>query len=607
MLTTPANTTLTSTTSPPPGWWRSRWRRLNFEFRAWVLRGCRHLRDLRDLQDLRGGLRGGTRPAAPSRPRVDDAPTERWPHPWATRITRLWTQRDAEERPLVAGKVHNLRVAAQRLDGVVLPAGQLFGFWSLVGRPVRSRGFVAGRELREGCLVASIGGGLCQLSNALYAVALDAGAEIVERHAHSQTVPGSQAEAGRDATVFWNYLDLRWRLPVAVQIEAWLDAERLVVRLRGLAPRDVPLPGKRESGSAEPRTPEPRTPHAHPLPPVSTTPGDCARCVNTRCVERTRADAALSPASPRHAQVLWARPWPEFRTWLATRALALPVREPGSWRVVWQRVVARIVMRFPAKRQAAWLKRADAQARAWAQTLPPEVSELVVPLDLLPGLATAGALQGRRYRVLMTRPPLQMLHAQLDTGAAQSSATSWHEYRASPARVAREWAALRGADALVTPHAALADQLRAALPVAVERLPWATPARSAPSLPKVSGSRLLFPASALARKGFDEVAAACRATGWSLSVLGRAQQLPTATTALDCHFADPQDPWREVAAVVLPAWVEQQPRWLLQALARGLPVVATAACGLAPGTPGWIEVPAGDPPALTRALQRLRA
>ena len=68
-----------------------------------------------------------------------------------------------------------------------------------------------GRELREGCLVPSIGGGLCQLSNALYDAALRAGLQVVERHRHTQVVPGSLAESDRDATVFWNYRDLRLR------------------------------------------------------------------------------------------------------------------------------------------------------------------------------------------------------------------------------------------------------------------------------------------------------------------------------------------------------------------------------------------------------------
>ncbi|MEJ0000966.1 MAG: VanW family protein [Verrucomicrobiota bacterium] len=67
-------------------------------------------------------------------------------------------QSQAEVR-LVAGKVHNLMMAAALLNGTVVPAGEIFSFWSVVGRPTRGRGFVEGRELREGCLVASVGGG----------------------------------------------------------------------------------------------------------------------------------------------------------------------------------------------------------------------------------------------------------------------------------------------------------------------------------------------------------------------------------------------------------------------------------------------------------------
>src|SRR5688572_17180759 len=104
----------------------------------------------------------------------------------AESVTRLWTQDDAHEWRLTAGKVQNLRVAARALDGLVLPAHAVFSFWAALGRPLAWKGYVPGRELREGCLVASVGGGLCQLSNALYAVALQAGARIVERHAHSR-------------------------------------------------------------------------------------------------------------------------------------------------------------------------------------------------------------------------------------------------------------------------------------------------------------------------------------------------------------------------------------------------------------------------------------
>ncbi|MGH7002778.1 MAG: VanW family protein, partial [Alphaproteobacteria bacterium] len=97
--------------------------------------------------------------------------------------TKLWTEANDAERPLLVGKIHNLRVALRRIDGVEIPAGRIFSFWAHIGRPTRRRGFTAGRELREGCVIPSVGGGLCQLSNALYDAALKAGFEIVERRA----------------------------------------------------------------------------------------------------------------------------------------------------------------------------------------------------------------------------------------------------------------------------------------------------------------------------------------------------------------------------------------------------------------------------------------
>src|SRR5262245_37715670 len=52
--------------------------------------------------------------------------------------------------------------------------------------------------------------------------------------AHSCRLPGSQAALGRDATIFWNYVDLRFRPPVDCQLEVALDRDRLTVALRSL-------------------------------------------------------------------------------------------------------------------------------------------------------------------------------------------------------------------------------------------------------------------------------------------------------------------------------------------------------------------------------------
>jgi vancomycin resistance protein YoaR len=152
--------------------------------------------------------------------------------------TRLWAEGDDAEKYLLAGKVHNLRLALHRLNGAEIPAGGVFSFWAQIGRASRWKGYVAGRELREGCIIPSIGGGLCQLSNALYDTALKAGLEIIERHAHTLIIPGSLAESGRDATVFWNYVDLRFRSSSPFRIEATMDANLLTVRFRSSVNQD---------------------------------------------------------------------------------------------------------------------------------------------------------------------------------------------------------------------------------------------------------------------------------------------------------------------------------------------------------------------------------
>jgi len=135
------------------------------------------------------------------------------------------------ERVLQAGKVQNLRIAARRVDGSQISRGQTFSFWKQVGWPGRIRGYERGRELRQGCLIPTSGGGLCQLSNALYDCALKSACTIEERHAHTQIVPGSMADMNRDATVFWNYVDLRFRSNHDLTVHVDLTAHELIVRM----------------------------------------------------------------------------------------------------------------------------------------------------------------------------------------------------------------------------------------------------------------------------------------------------------------------------------------------------------------------------------------
>lgn len=149
-------------------------------------------------------------------------------------VSPLFTVTDPREQELEAGKIHNLRTATLALDRLSIPARQTFSFWRQVGRPVKARGYVVGRELRAGCLIPTLGGGICQLSNALHRVALMAGCRIDERHRHSAVVDGLVFDPGTDATVYWNYVDLRFTAPRAMLLQVEVTASDLHVRLLAL-------------------------------------------------------------------------------------------------------------------------------------------------------------------------------------------------------------------------------------------------------------------------------------------------------------------------------------------------------------------------------------
>lgn len=521
----------------------------------------------------------------------------------AERRSALWTATDPGEWPLEDGKVENLRIAARKLDGLEFPAGATFSFWAQIGRPTRGQGFVDGREIREGCIVPAVAGGICQLSNALYEAALAAGLEIVERHPHSRIVPGSQAALGKDATVFWNYVDLRLRSDRPLRYEVHLTADELVVRLRGGAPRHRHLTVLQDS---------PREHLEH----------DCHTCGQDECFRSAPPTAAQRSARERAAFLVDER-WPEFdRHIQATRKpgdlLLLPLdgnrlRRPRyAWSTAHLETVqhpraallralhSRRLAAQGAARQRVLLAGDDRLAEAMAKSLPPPVRRLVVAQNLLPALWRSGALGGRRFEVLLTRLPLAELHARLDRAAAANPRSpTLADFRGEPWRVAAERAALAAAERVLTPHAELA----ALFPGRAERLPWAVPAARHEPVPRVISGKptLAFPASTVGRKGAWELREALRGLGVDVHLWVAGRPLEGDEFWRGHDVSEGTAPPARPDLVVLPAHVEHQPRALLSALARGIPVIASSACGLG-DLPGVTTVPAGDVAALRAAL-----
>ena len=192
----------------------------------------------------------------------------------------IWFETEAaSEKRLQFGKVQNLRVSAALFNGTEVPGHAVWSFWRQLKRTTARRGFAVGRELREGCLIPTLGGGLCQLSGAIYNAALEAGLEIVERHAHSHPGVGNLAAVGRDATVFWNYVDLRLRAPFPWRLEVELTQTRLVVRIR--SKKNVSAPAATKTGRA--------------MLTTAPQPGSCASCGVAACFRHLKHDTDENP------------------------------------------------------------------------------------------------------------------------------------------------------------------------------------------------------------------------------------------------------------------------------------------------------------------------
>ena len=117
-------------------------------------------------------------------------------------------------------KAANIRLAAQRLNGVVVPPGGTFSFNDEVGPTTLDAGFEWGFGIEASAggarTVPSVAGGICQVATTLFQRVFWSGFPLVERHYHLYWIPAytSRGLVGLDATVDEDSgLDLRWSNP----------------------------------------------------------------------------------------------------------------------------------------------------------------------------------------------------------------------------------------------------------------------------------------------------------------------------------------------------------------------------------------------------------
>lgn len=133
-------------------------------------------------------------------------------------------------------RVHNMRLAASRIDGTLLPPGKSLSLNQAIGERTQQHGFRTAPVFENRMVVPGIGGGVSQVTGTLFNAALLAGLSIEEYVPHSMPVP--YLPPGRDATLAWDQNDLKIKNTTGapVYIAYHLSGNRLTATVYGKKP-----------------------------------------------------------------------------------------------------------------------------------------------------------------------------------------------------------------------------------------------------------------------------------------------------------------------------------------------------------------------------------
>ncbi|MEW2138014.1 VanW family protein [Streptomyces sp. NPDC005409] len=110
--------------------------------------------------------------------------------------------------PAAPYRTTNIGRAVELINGSVVQPGEEWSFNRTVGERTVENGFVDGLMINNGQYVKSPGGGVSAVATTLYNAVFFAGLKPVEHGAHSFYI--ERYPEGREATVAWGTLDLRW-------------------------------------------------------------------------------------------------------------------------------------------------------------------------------------------------------------------------------------------------------------------------------------------------------------------------------------------------------------------------------------------------------------
>ncbi|MBT3356141.1 hypothetical protein HOB25_03490 [bacterium] len=151
-------------------------------------------------------------------------------------------------------RIHNINVAVDRFNGLLLEPGQEFSFVEILGPVEKETGYKEELVIKDNKTIPEYGGGICQVSTTVFRAALNTGFKITERRNHAYPVQYYSPQ-GTDATIYLPKPDLRFinNTPGYIIFQTSIVGSKLIFDVFGESDgREVKMEGPRVTA----RTPD---------------------------------------------------------------------------------------------------------------------------------------------------------------------------------------------------------------------------------------------------------------------------------------------------------------------------------------------------------------
>lgn len=136
-------------------------------------------------------------------------------------------------------RTENLRVGASKINGTILHPNEMMSVHDTLSPITAANGYKEAPIIVNGEIEDGMGGGICQIATTLYNAVLLSELEVLERRNHS--IPVSYIEKGKDAALFGDILDLKFKnnTEYPIYIESYVDGNKLYMNIYGYDQREA--------------------------------------------------------------------------------------------------------------------------------------------------------------------------------------------------------------------------------------------------------------------------------------------------------------------------------------------------------------------------------